>query len=259
MTFDLRASAARLIAARDVVAAEAPGHSFRVVADGSGTGGAYSLTEATSPAGAGVPFHAHDSAVECFYVLDGRYRLTVSGARHEAGPGDFLLIPRGAPHGFEVLEGEARALVLFAPAGFEEVFRRMPEIFGTPGEPGPVWEQANRRAETRLLDGPGPGPAALARAAVAPSAGITGLAGPDATATGLDIGVRHDPHTGAAWSPGRTVTAVCVLRGRYRLELPDQTLTAGAGDYVCLPRETVPPRVVALAPDSRALVLSLTD
>ena len=128
MSFDLSAPGAHLLAARDVGAAEVPGHSFRVVADGVGTGGAYSLTEATSPAGAGVPFHVHDRAVECFYVLDGRYRLTVSGAEHEAGPGDFLLIPRGAPHGFEVLEGEARALVLFAPAGFEQVFRRMPRF-----------------------------------------------------------------------------------------------------------------------------------
>jgi quercetin dioxygenase-like cupin family protein len=258
MSFDLSAQGTRLIAARDVDPARAPGHSFRVVADGAVTGGAYSLTEATSPAGAGVPFHAHDRAVECFYVLDGRYRLTVSGAEHEAGPGDFLLIPRGAPHGFKVLEGEARALVLFAPAGFEEVFRRMPEIFGTPGEPGPVWEQANRNAGTRLLGGRGYGPAALVRGAVTPAAGISRLAGSNATATGLDITLRHDPGAGAAWSAEPTVATVCVLAGRYRLELPDQTLTAEAGDYIFLPRAAVPPRVAALAPDSRALLLSMS-
>ena len=257
MTFHPSAPGVRLIAALDVEAAEAPGHSFRVVADGAGTGGAYSLTEATSPAGAGVPFHAHDRAVECFYVLDGRYRLTVSGTRHEAGPGDFVLVPRGAPHGFEVLEGEARALVLFAPAGFEEVFRRMPEIFGTPGEPGPVWEEANRAADTRLLDGPGPGPAALVRGVGTASGGTSRLAGPNATVTGLDIAVRYDPNSGAAWSPDGSATAVCVLAGRYLLVLPGQTLTAGPGDYVCLPRGAVPPWIVALAPDSRALVLSL--
>jgi quercetin dioxygenase-like cupin family protein len=231
------------------------------VAEGSGTGGAYSLTEATSPAGAAVPFHVHDRAVECFYVLDGRYRLSVSGREHEAGPGDFLLVPRGAAHGFEVLEGEARALVLFAPAGFEEVFRRMPEIFGTPGDPGPLWEQANLAAHTRLLDGPGPGPAAVTRTAVAPLAGTARLAGPDATGTGLDITIRHDPRAGAVWSPAGSVTALCVLSGRYRFELPDQTLTAGAGDYISLPPRagTVPPQVLSLAPDSRALLLSLAD
>src|ERR1700722_16664740 len=87
VTFDPSAPGPQLVAPRDVdpAPAPAPGHCFRVVADGAGTGGAYILTEATSPAGAGVPFHAHDHAVECFYVLDGRYRLTVSGAEHEAG------------------------------------------------------------------------------------------------------------------------------------------------------------------------------
>ena len=259
MTFDLNAPSARRTAARDLAPAEVPGHCFRIVADAAGTGGAFSLTEATSPIGAGVPFHVHDRAVECFYVLEGRYRLTVSGERHESGPGDFLLVPRGASHGFEVLEGEARALVLFAPAGFEEVFRRMPEIFGTPGEPGPLWDQANRAADTRLLDGPAPGPAAVTRAALTSPAGTATLADRSTTETGLDITIRHDLRAGAAWSPDRTVTAVCVLSGRYRFELPDQTLTAEAGDHISLPRKTAPPWIVALAPDSSALLLSLAD
>ena len=259
MTFDLSAPDARRIAARDVAPAEIPGHRFHIVADAAATGGAYSVTEAASPAGAAVPFHVHDRAVESFYVLDGRYRLTVSGEDHEVGPGGFLLVPRGASHGFEVLEGAARAVVLFAPAGFEEVFRRMPEIFGTPGEPGPLWEEANRAADTRLLDGPGPGPAAVTSAALAPAAATAPLAGPRSTETGLGIALRYDTRAGAAWSPDGTLTAVCVLSGRYRVELPDQTLHADAGDYLSLPRKTASPRIVALVPGSRALLLSLTD
>jgi quercetin dioxygenase-like cupin family protein len=259
MTFELSAPAARRIAVREIAPAEVPGHSFRIVADAAATGGAYSVTEAISPAGAGVPFHVHDRSVECFYVLDGRYRLTVGGEHHEAGPGDFLLVPRGAPHGFDVLEGEARALVLFAPAGFEEVFRRMPGIFGTPGEPGPLWDQANRAADTRLLDGPGPGPAAVTRAALGPGAGTAPLADPSATESGFDIALRRDTHPGVPWSPGGSLTAVYVLSGRYRIELPGQTLNAGAGDYIALPRATASSRLVALAPDSRALLLSLAD
>lgn len=133
------------VAARDVTPAVVPGHSFRIVARGADTSGAYSVTEATSPLGAGVPVHAHDGTVECFYVLGGRYRFTVSGRTDEVGAGGFALIPRGASHRFEVADGEARAVVLFVPAGFEEVFRRMPAIFGTPASPAPCGSRPTPR------------------------------------------------------------------------------------------------------------------
>ena len=156
MTFESTAPAMWVAAARDIPPVAVPDHSFRIVADAASTGGAYSLTEATSPGGAGVPPHAHDNAVECFYVLNGTYRLTVSGATHETGPGGFVLVPRGAPHQFEVLsEDGGRAVVVFAPAGFESVFRWMPSVFGVPGEPGPIWSWFNAQHGTRLLDAPG--------------------------------------------------------------------------------------------------------
>jgi hypothetical protein len=66
MTFDSATAHLRVVVASDVLAAQVPGRSFRIVADALDTGGAYSLTEATSPPGARVPPHAHDSAVECF-------------------------------------------------------------------------------------------------------------------------------------------------------------------------------------------------
>jgi quercetin dioxygenase-like cupin family protein len=69
-------------------------------------------------------------------VLAGDYLLTVSGRTYEVGAGGFALVPRGAPHRFTIVgEHTARAVVVFAPAGFEEVFRQMPDIFGSPGEP----------------------------------------------------------------------------------------------------------------------------
>ena len=255
---ELSGPAGWLVATRDVEPAVVPGHSFRVVADGSLTAGAFSLTEAESPKGAGVPPHAHDRSVECFYVLDGAYRLTVSGASHEAGPGGFVLVPRGAPHQFEVVEGPARALVLFAPAGFEEVFRQMPAIFGSPGEPGPVWARANTRAATRLLDGPGPGPDALVRSPGGRQAAPVTLADRAATGTGLRITLRDGDPLGARWAPGPSATAVYVLAGRYRFDLPGASTVVSADEYLALPLET-PARALALSADSRALVLHLGD
>lgn len=214
----------------DVTPAELPGHSFRIVAGGDRTGGAFSLTEATSPHGAAVGWHAHDASVECFYVAQGRYRLTVSGVAHDLGPGDFALVPRAAPHGFEVVEGEARAIVLFAPAGFEEVFRRMPEIFGTPGEPGPIFEAANRAVATRLLDSCGPGPAALVRPAG--GAAETVLAGPADTRARLRVVLRRDDAAGGHWRFEPLTTTVFALSGGYQVDLPGRSVALRPGQLL---------------------------
>jgi quercetin dioxygenase-like cupin family protein len=253
--------AMRAIAARDVAAAQVPGHSFRIVADAASTGGTFSMTEATSPAGATVGPHAHDAAVECFYVVEGSYRITVSGARHEVTPGDFALVPRRAPHQFEVTGEQAgRAVVLFAPAGFESVFRKMPEIFGTPGEPGPLWQRLNEDFSTRLLRGqPLSGPLALVSSGRGSShAGQAGndtvLADADGTCTGLTIALRSDRHPGSAWTLPSRVSAAWVVSGGYRFEAPSGAADVGAGEYAWL-EEARPCRAISLRPSSRALYL----
>jgi quercetin dioxygenase-like cupin family protein len=259
MSFDCGAPAMRAIAARDIEAAEIPGHSFRIVADGVSTGGAFSMTEATSPPGAAVGRHAHDGAVECFYVVEGSYLITVSGADHKITPGGFALVPRGAPHQFEVTsEGSGRAVVLFAPAGFESVFRKMPEIFGTPGEPGPLFQRLNEEFSTRLLPEQQPlsGPPAL----VSPGRDVgqagkanraTILADSITTGTGLIIALRSDRHPGSAWMPAR-VSAVWVVSGGYRFEAPSGRTEVGTGEYAWL-REASPYRAISLRPRSKAL------
>lgn len=244
----------RVTAPWEVAPAAVPGHSFRVVADGSDTDGAYSVTEATSPVGAGVPPHIHDSAVECFFVLDGEYRLTVSGTTHEAHAGDFALVPRGAPHGFEVVGGTyGRAVVMFAPAGFETAFRRMPEIFGTPGEPGPLWAEINARFDTRLLP-PGadvpPGPAAVTLPHE-PGRSIINLAD---TGTGLGVSLRSDLATGGVWAIEPAVAAAWIVEGRYRFETQHSSYTAGEGEFISF-GQAGPARAVSLTRTGRVLFL----
>jgi mannose-6-phosphate isomerase-like protein (cupin superfamily) len=258
MTFDTSSALPRLVAARDIEPAEVPGHSFRVLADAADTDGAYSLTEATSPVGAGVPPHAHDDAVECFFVLDGHYRLTVGGTVVDADPGGFVLVPRGAPHQFEVVGAtEAKAVVIFAPAGFEEAFRAMPEVFGMAGEPGPVWAALNAKLTTRLfpphargLTGPAP--------VIGPSAtgAVSRLAGPDQTGTGLSVLLRSDLVPAGVWDIDPAVTAIWIVNGRYRFDTPNRSFTAGEGELVTLGHaERV--QAVSLSPSARALFLSL--
>ncbi len=240
-----------------------PGHTFRILADASTTDGRFSLTEAVSPAGAFVGRHVHDDAVECFYVLEGEYDFNVSGVKRVVGPGSFALIPRGAPHEWQVAGAKrARTVVMFLPAGFESLFRLMPKIFALPGEPGgPVWDEENLKVGTRVLNPALPmpgGPAPLIVAPTLPKSSdescITALA--DSTQTSVDLRISHRSDVGAIEQTELSdVVAAWIISGRYRIELPHESVTVSSRDYVQLP-VGVPAKIIPLAPRSSALVLS---
>jgi mannose-6-phosphate isomerase-like protein (cupin superfamily) len=99
---------------------------FKAVADQ--TGGDFSLMERTlPPGGRRPPAHRHVNCSEAFFVLDGQISFVLDGQDLTGGPGDFLLVPRGAAHTFGNSSDEpARLLVLHAPAMdayFEELHR----------------------------------------------------------------------------------------------------------------------------------------
>jgi mannose-6-phosphate isomerase-like protein (cupin superfamily) len=99
---------------------------FKAVA--AQTGGDFSLMERTlPPGGRRPPAHRHVNCSEAFFVLDGQIGFELDGQSLTGGPGDFLLVPRGAAHTFGNAGSEpARLLVLHAPAMdayFEELHR----------------------------------------------------------------------------------------------------------------------------------------
>jgi len=92
------------------------------------TSGDFSLMERTVPPGARrPPAHRHVSCSEAFFVLAGTATFWLEQEELTGGPGDFLLVPRGAAHTFGNTGDEpARLLVLHAPAMdayFEELHR----------------------------------------------------------------------------------------------------------------------------------------
>jgi mannose-6-phosphate isomerase-like protein (cupin superfamily) len=91
-------------------------------ADASKTGGAFSLLEATEPAGFGPPIHIHEDCAEAFYVLDGEYRIFVEGEEWNCPAGSFIFIPVGTRHGFRVGEVSSRKLNIYAPAAMVGYF-----------------------------------------------------------------------------------------------------------------------------------------
>jgi quercetin dioxygenase-like cupin family protein len=59
---------------------------------------------------------------ESFYVLDGQYTFTVGEEKIPAGPGSYVLVPRGTRHAISAGTGGGRLLALMVPGGLEEMF-----------------------------------------------------------------------------------------------------------------------------------------
>jgi quercetin dioxygenase-like cupin family protein len=85
--------------------------------------GSYSMFESLEQPGASVDLHRHDRWQETFIVLEGRFDFDVAGERRSLGPGETLVIPRGAPHGFACTSPAAgRLLTISTPARIFEAF-----------------------------------------------------------------------------------------------------------------------------------------
>ena len=87
-----------------------------VKATGGETGAAFTLLEATEPAGFGPPMHIHHDAAEVFYVLAGEYIIFLEDQEFECPAGSFIYIPVGLRHGFRVGAVPSRKLILYSPA-----------------------------------------------------------------------------------------------------------------------------------------------
>src|SRR5262245_46606990 len=59
-----------------------------------------------------TPLHFHPDADHRLYVLEGKLALTVGTNQETAGAGDFIVIPRGVRHSYDVAAPGERALLL---------------------------------------------------------------------------------------------------------------------------------------------------
>ncbi len=64
--------------------------------------------------------HAHAEEDDSFYMIEGELTFTVDDEEVVAGPGTFVLVPPGVPHGFANRgDSVARIVNVHAPAGFD--------------------------------------------------------------------------------------------------------------------------------------------
>lgn len=122
---------------------------MRVLADGGATSdGAFSLTEFSGTAeGAWTVPHLHRGFEESFLVLDGEFTFTVGDEAVIAGPGTYVLVPRGTSHTISAAVGGGRFLTLMVPGGLEEMFFELGRL-----EANAVRDPAVRKAISARYD-----------------------------------------------------------------------------------------------------------
>jgi mannose-6-phosphate isomerase-like protein (cupin superfamily) len=126
-----------------------------VKATAAETGGAFSLLEATEPAGFGPPMHIHHDAAEAFYVLAGEYIIFLDDHEERCPAGTFIFIPAGLRHGFRVGGVPSRKLNLYAPAAMVGYFDELSAVIAADQADPTRLDQIARRYQMEVV-GPVP-------------------------------------------------------------------------------------------------------
>jgi mannose-6-phosphate isomerase-like protein (cupin superfamily) len=104
--------------------------------EGHETGGLFSVVEhPIEPRALAAPLHRHRNEDEYSYVLEGTLGALLGEEVVTAGPGAWVLKPRGQWHTFwNAGDSPCRIIEVIAPAGFEGYFRELGDALES-GEP----------------------------------------------------------------------------------------------------------------------------
>lgn len=103
------------------------GHLISVLLSGKDTGGAFSLIHGYEIKGLEPPPHIHSREDESFYLLEGEITYKAGDKVMKAGKGNWVFLPRGIQHSFQVITEQAEVLIHLSPGGFENYFIEMSE------------------------------------------------------------------------------------------------------------------------------------
>ena len=107
----------------------------RFMISGEQTGGLFAVVEhPIDPSSLAAPYHTHTNEDEYSIVLEGDVGFALDDKVVIGHPGDTIFKPRNIRHTFwNAGDTEARILELITPAGFEEYFREVGEVFAQGG------------------------------------------------------------------------------------------------------------------------------
>lgn len=104
------------------------GIGYSLLVSAEQTGGVYELMKFVVPGGHGPPPHTHQREDECFYVLEGEFDVLLGEQTIAAGPGTYIHLPRGVPHGFRNKTSETSGFLCWVLpgnlGGFFDAFKR---------------------------------------------------------------------------------------------------------------------------------------
>lgn len=106
---------------------------------GDEVGGSYSVVEhPLEPGVLGAPPHTHADTDEVSFVIEGEIGVMIGDDEFTAGPGAYVVKPRGVPHTFWNPGPErARILEIISPAGFEGYFDELADVLAATPPGGP--------------------------------------------------------------------------------------------------------------------------
>lgn len=108
----------------------------------------FSVVEHPIDPGRLIPPHMHSREDEFTYVLHGRVGARVGDQEATAGPGSYILKPRGIMHTFWNAGPEpARILEILSPAGFERFFDEMGAVAETAEDPAEFFRRRDELGE----------------------------------------------------------------------------------------------------------------
>ena len=99
-----------------------PGALFHFLATGEQTGNSFALIQIDVQKGNEPPAHTHAYEDESYYIMEGHIRFWIGDKVVDAKAGDFVFLPKGIPHKFELQSDTVKELMWLAPAGLEKWF-----------------------------------------------------------------------------------------------------------------------------------------
>ncbi|HLF05081.1 MAG TPA: cupin domain-containing protein [Dehalococcoidia bacterium] len=120
------------------------------------TGATFSIVEHPVEPGTLVPPHVHTREDELSFVVEGEFGVRIGERVFTATPGCYVVKPRNIPHTFwNAGKKRARLVEIIFPAGFEQYFAEMAQLFPANGGPpdfGEVAELGGRYGLSFYMD-----------------------------------------------------------------------------------------------------------